>query len=96
MAAPPERGRSPGRGRARERDRPLCYPLTLTDRRSRFLLGCDAMAAISDEEARECCEEIFRRYGVPKAMRSDNGVPFASDGLGQPDPALRLLASIGH
>ena len=48
---------------------------------SRFILGCDAMAAISDEEARESCEEIFRRYGLPKAMRSDNGVPFASTGL---------------
>ncbi len=37
--------------------------------------------AISDEEARESCEDIFGRYGLPKAMRSDNGVPFASTGL---------------
>ena len=69
------------KGQFRLGNRSLCYPLTLTDQRSRFILGCDAMAAISDEEARESCEEIFRLYGLPKAMRSDNGVPFASSGL---------------
>lgn len=60
---------------------PLCYPLTLTDQHSRYILGCEAMSAISDEAAKEACEEIFHRYGLPKAMRSDNGVPFASTGL---------------
>lgn len=69
------------KGQFRLGDRSLCYPLTLTDQRSRFILGCDAMTAISDDEARESCEEIFRRYGLPKAIRSDNGVPFASNGL---------------
>ena len=69
------------KGQFRLGNRSLCYPLTLTDQRSRFILGCDAMAAISDEAARESCEEIFRRYGLPKAIRSDNGVPFASSGL---------------
>jgi transposase InsO family protein len=69
------------KGQFRLGDRSLCYPLTLTDQRSRFILGCDGMTAISDDEARESCEEIFHRYGLPKAMRSDNGVPFASNGL---------------
>ena len=58
-----------------------CYPLTLTDQHSRYILGCEAMTAISDEAARETCTEIFHRYGLPKAMRSDNGAPFASTGL---------------
>ena len=40
------------------------------------------MAAISDEEAREVCEQVFRDRGLPLAIRSDNGVPFASTGLG--------------
>ena len=40
------------------------------------------MAAISDEAARETCEEVFRVYGLPSVMRSDNGVPFSSVGLG--------------
>lgn len=62
-------------------DRSLCYPLTLTDQRTRFILGCEAMTGISDAAAREACEEIFHRFGLPKAIRSDNGVPFASNGL---------------
>lgn len=62
-------------------DRSLCYPLTLTDQFSRFILGCEAMTAISDAAAHEVCEELFAQYGLPKAIRSDNGVPFASSGL---------------
>ena len=63
-------------------DRSYCYPLTITDQVSRFILGCEGMAAISDEAARATCEETFRTYGLPLAMRSDNGTPFASTGLG--------------
>src|SRR5262249_6228781 len=69
------------KGQFRLGDQSLCYPLTLTDQRSRFILGCEAMTAISDAAAREACEEIFHCYGLPKAIRSDNGVPFASSGL---------------
>jgi len=69
------------KGQFRLGDRSMCYPLTLTDQRSRFILGCEAMTAISDEAAREASEEFFRQYGLPKAIRSDNGVPFASAGL---------------
>lgn len=69
------------KGQFRLGDRSPCYPLTLTDQRSRFILGCEAMPAISDEAAREACDEVFHRYGLPKAIRSDNGVPFASRGL---------------
>lgn len=69
------------KGQFRLGNRSLCYPLTLTDQHSRFLVGCEAMARISDEGAREACEEVFRRYGLPKVIRSDNGIPFASSGL---------------
>lgn len=58
-----------------------CYPLTLTDQFSRYLLGCEAMSAISDEAAREVCASLFGRHGLPVAIRSDNGPPFASNGL---------------
>jgi transposase InsO family protein len=69
------------KGQFRLGDETHCYPLTLTDQHSRFLLGCEGMPAISDEEAREVCGEIFAKYGLPVAMRSDNGVPFSSTGL---------------
>lgn len=62
-------------------DRSYCYPLTITDQFSRLIMCCEAMPAISDEEAREICQDVFRQYGLPDAMRSDNGVPFACNGL---------------
>jgi transposase InsO family protein len=70
------------KGQFRLGDRTYCYPLTITDQLSRFILGCEGMAAISDEAAREVCAEVFRTYGLPTTMRSDNGAPFASTGLG--------------
>lgn len=59
-----------------------CYPLTATDLFSRFLLGCQGLTSTSTEEARPIFEKLFREYGLPWAIRSDNGPPFASVGLG--------------
>jgi putative transposase len=69
------------KGQFRLGDSSYCYPLTITDKFSRFIIGCEGMGAISDEAARDVCEEVFREYGVPAVMHSDNGVPFASTGL---------------
>lgn len=69
------------KGQFRLGDGGLCYPLTLTDQFSRYLLCVEGMGAISDEAARDVCEDVFRRFGIPKVIRSDNGVPFASTGL---------------
>jgi len=69
------------KGQFRLGDGSYCYPLTVTDQYSRYLLGCEGMSAINDEAARDACAEIFRTHGLPLAMRSDNGVPFASTGL---------------
>jgi transposase InsO family protein len=69
------------KGQFRLGDGGYCYPLTATDQVSRFLLACEGMPAISDAAAREVFVDIFRVYGLPLAMRSDNGVPFASTGL---------------
>lgn len=69
------------KGQFRLGDGSYCYPLTLTDQYSRYILGCDGMAAIDEEQARASCELVFRAYGLPAVMRSDNGVPFASVGL---------------
>jgi transposase InsO family protein len=69
------------KGQFRLGDGTYCYPLTMTDQFSRYILCCEGMAAICDDAARDVCEEVFRKYGVPTAIRSDNGVPFASTGL---------------
>ena len=69
------------KGQFRLGDQSYCYPLTITDQFSRYVIACEGMAAISDEEAREVCHDVFRQWGVPGAMRSDNGAPFASTGL---------------
>ncbi len=62
-------------------DHRRCYPLTATDAFSRFLLGCHALESTNTEGARPVFERLFREYGLPGAIRSDNGPPFASTGL---------------
>lgn len=59
----------------------LCYPLTVTDACSRFILACEAFARINGDETQRVLEDVFRRRGVPGAVRSDNGAPFGSRGL---------------
>lgn len=55
-----------------------CYPLTVTDHASRFLLECEALESTREMPVIECFEHLFRERGLPAAIRSDNGVPFAS------------------
>ena len=69
------------KGQFRLGDGSYCYPLTITDQFSRFIVGCEGMGAISEDAARDVCEEVFRAHGIPTVMRSDNGVPFACTGL---------------
>lgn len=67
------------KGQFRTRDGKFCYPLTLADCYSRFLLRCDAYLSPT-AEARASFEAAFIEYGMPSAIRSDNGVPFAAAG----------------
>ncbi|GIK88346.1 MAG: transposase [Betaproteobacteria bacterium] len=55
-----------------------CYPLTVTDHASRFLLMCEALESTREDTAITAFEQLFRERGLPAAIRSDNGVPFAS------------------
>jgi transposase InsO family protein len=55
-----------------------CYPLTVTDHASRYLLLCEAMESNKEAYAFTAFERLFRERGLPQAIRSDNGVPFAS------------------
>ena len=59
-------------------DKRYCYPLTVTDHASRYLLLCEAMESNRTELAFQAFERLFRERGLPRAIRSDNGVPFAS------------------
>jgi putative transposase len=55
-----------------------CYPLTVMDHQSRFLLGCRNLVGTRFEQTKAEFEKLFREYGLPWRIRTDNGVPFAS------------------
>jgi transposase InsO family protein len=55
-----------------------CFPLTVTDHASRFILLCEALESVREEPAMAAFDRLFRERGLPAAIRSDNGVPFAS------------------
>ena len=57
-------------------------PLTVQDAASRYLLVCNGLMRPRGPEVRRVLERAFREYGLPRAIRSDNGPPFASVGLG--------------
>lgn len=60
-----------------------CYPLTVTDNHSRYLLGCQGLAGPLLEPTKAVLTRIFKEYGLPSRIRSDNGVPFAAATLGR-------------
>jgi transposase InsO family protein len=70
------------KGHFRTGDGLWCYPLTLTDNFSRYLFRCDAYRSTAEAGARRSCELAFREFGLPSAIRSDNGSPFASTAPG--------------
>jgi putative transposase len=55
-----------------------CFPLTISDFTSRNLLSCEALASTQESPSYRVFEHVFQEYGLPTAIRSDNGVPFAS------------------
>jgi transposase InsO family protein len=64
-------------------DRRYCYPLTLRDGFSRYVLRCDALTAHTLAVTRPRLERAFAAYGLPDRIRSDNGPPFGGPGLGR-------------
>jgi putative transposase len=71
------------KGEFRTGDGMYCYPLTLRDGFSRFVLRCDAFLGRTTEATRRRFARAFADYGLPERIRSDNGGPFASPGLGR-------------
>lgn len=55
-----------------------CYPLTITDFSSRYLLACEALETTKDPYAFTTFERVFKEFGLPYAIRTDNGNPFSN------------------
>lgn len=55
-----------------------CYPLTITDQFSRYLFSCEGLDSVKEEGAFPVFERVFKEFGLPSAIRTDNGVPFSS------------------
>lgn len=66
------------KGQFRTRDGKPCYPLTIMDAASRYLLACVAFHAPTLENVQSAISKVFEEYGLPKAIRSDNGEPFVA------------------
>jgi putative transposase len=75
---PNELWRTDFKGEFLLRNRQYCYPLTVTDHASRYLLTCEALSSTKEDYAFTVFERLFQERGLPAHIRSDNGVPFAS------------------
>ncbi|MGA9533063.1 MAG: IS481 family transposase [Anaerolineales bacterium] len=69
------------KGQFRLKNGQYCFPLTVSDLATRFILGVDAHPTISLEHSFAHFRRLFEEYGLPKRIRTDNGVPFASNAL---------------
>ena len=69
------------KGHFRTRDGIYCYPLTVADQHTRYLLACHGLLSTKGQGVRPVFERLFREYGLPRAIRTDNGVPFATTGI---------------
>jgi transposase InsO family protein len=70
------------KGQFRTGDGKVCYPLTITDAYSRYLIRCEVVARPDADGVRPVMESAFAELGLPAAIRSDNGPPFATTGAG--------------
>lgn len=69
------------KGQFRMRNGIYCYPLTVIDHHSRYLLCCHGLPDVTGAGVKPQLRRLFRRWGLPDAIRSDNGSPFASTGI---------------
>lgn len=79
------------KGEFRTRDGQLCYPLTVQDACTRYLLGVQGLDSTAGAGAQATLERLFREYGLPEVIRTDNGVPFvAPNSIGRGLSRLRI------
>ena len=69
------------KGHFRTQDGVYCYPLTIADQHTRFLIACHGLLSTKGTGVRPVFDRLFREYGLPRAIRTDNGVPFATTGI---------------
>ncbi len=69
------------KGHFRTRDGIYCYPLTIADQHTRYLLACHGLLSTKGHGVRPVFDRLFREYGLPRAIRTDNGGPFATTGI---------------
>jgi transposase InsO family protein len=60
-----------------------CYPLTVTDGYSRYLLGCKGLHSTGYPQAKPVFKKLFQQFGLPRIIRTDNGAPFATTAIGR-------------
>ena len=69
------------KGQFKTMDGVYCFPLTVCDAHARFVLGVEALPSVRQEGALPAFKRLFHCYGLPEAIRTDNGVPFATQAL---------------
>jgi putative transposase len=83
IAAPNDVWSADVKGQFKTGDGLYCYPLTVAEGYSRVLLGCHALASTRVAEAKPVFTHLFKEFGLPKRIRTDNGVPCATNTLGR-------------
>jgi len=74
------------KGQFRTTDGKWCYPLTIIDAHTRFLIRCEALLEPTGDAVKDVFDSAFQEYGLPSAIRTDNGPPFASVGAASLTP----------
>ncbi len=83
MDAPNDTWCADFKGEFKTGDGIYCYPLTVTDGCTRYLLECKGLASTAHKTAKPVFAKIFREFGMPRIIRTDNGAPFATTAIGR-------------
>lgn len=83
------------KGQFRLKNGRLCYPLTMVDAVSKYVIACEALESTHLEPAWAVMERMFRKWGLPEAVQSDNGPPFGANGSGRLSTISVRLMNLG-
>ena len=78
VTAPNELWTADFKGQFKTRDGGWCYPLTVADEHTRYLLACEGLRSTKGKKVRATFDDLFREHGLPEGIRTDNGVPFVA------------------